>query len=138
MEFMENILITNNNVVCKFCSRHCVKVDRDRKRYWWWDCKVCNVKFLVSIKGGLDSIQFESKEEHDRFYRLHVLISQKKTEIYVLNKEYPAMLFGFNKGWQQQTSKPYYVKDLVVSFDQVMDITPTNFQNKLKTYLILL
>lgn len=138
MEFMENILITNNKVVCKFCSRHCIKVDRDRKRYWWWDCKDCNVKFLVSIKGALDSIKFESKEENDRFYLLNISFSQKKTEIYALSKDPPAMTFGFSGTWNRQPPKTYYTRNLVTSFNKILEVTPTNFQNKLKTYLILL
>jgi hypothetical protein len=133
-----SLVMSKNNMVCKFCNTHCIKADRERKRYWWWDCKGCDVSFLVSLKGEIDEIKFESKEEYDRYYTINILINQKRTDICIWNKVSPDLSFGFNGSWKTQPNKSYYTRNLVTSFNQIMEITPTNFQNKLKTYLLLL
>lgn len=145
---MENILLMKNDkVFCKFCNKPCAKGTRERKRYWWWECEPCKVNFLVSLKGNLDVIEFESKEENDRFYSLHILVNKKRTDICVWNKETPTLTFTYKPGaknieslgtWNQKPNKSYYTQDLVTSFNQVLDITPANLESKLKTYLLLL
>ncbi len=144
MGIMENILLTNNKVVCKFCNKLCAKGTRERKRYWWWECEPCKVNFLVSLKGNLDVVEFESKEENDRFYTLHLLVNKKRTDICVWNKETPITYKPGTKNieslgsWNQKPNKFYYTQDLVTSFNKILDITPANLQTKLKTYLLLL
>lgn len=141
MEFVENILLVENNErVCHFCHNFCVKGVREGKRLWWWKCTTCDVSFLTSLRGELHVIEFESKEENDKFYTAHLLIKNKKTDICAWTKDKVASAFGV-KLYNQRPSninKNYYTQNLVISFNQVLDITPTNFQNKLKTILIFL
>lgn len=138
---MESILlIKNNKVICKFCNNHCIKANRERKRYWWWECKNCDVRFLVSLKGELDVIEFESKEEGDRFYTVHLLIKNKRTDICAWTKDKVASTFGVKlyNPLPSNTNKNYYTQSLVTSFNKVVEFTPTNFNDKLKNYLLLL
>lgn len=130
MESMEHVLMNhsltvtkNQKMICQFCNSVCLKRTKERKRFWWWQCKDCDVLFLVSLKGNIETIEFESKEENDRFYTIHLLIKKKRTDILVWNKNSPL---------------PTYTIDLVTSFNQILEINPTNFNNKLKTYLLLL
>lgn len=117
-----SLTINNQKMVCQYCNSICIKNSKDRKRYWWWECKSCKVNFLVSLKGNIDVIEYESKEQNNKFYSIHIQVKSNKTDILVWNK----------------TSLPTYVKELVTSFNQLLEITPQNFETKLKTYLLLL
>lgn len=133
------IVTKNEKMICQFCNSVCLKGSKDRKRYWWWECKECNIRFLVSIKGNIDIIEFESKEENNKFYTIHLFIKKKRSDICVWSKEPANFIMSFNKSkWSQTIAKPYYTQDLVTSFNQILEINPTNFQDKLKTYLLLL
>lgn len=127
--------IRRDQMGCQYCNNTCVKGIRERKRYWWWECKNCKVNFLASLKGTIEAIEYESKEENGKFYTIHILLKQNRSDIFVWER-----FINFNNYFHppKDKNKQSYTSDFVISFNQLLEITPENFEKKLKTYLLLL
>ncbi len=131
--------VKNNQMTCQYCDNTCIKGSKDRKRYWWWECKPCKVNFLTSLKGTIDIIEFESKEENDKFYTLHITIKKNRTEIWSWAKYIkPPTNYGTFIKSKNNQSKQFYTSDFIIGFDQLLEITPQNLESKMKTYLLFL
>jgi hypothetical protein len=104
---------------CQFCGKFCSKGDVDIFNTWW-GCKQCRVDYNTT-KGNLEIIHFKTKEQNNKFYVVHLSFKNNESNIYLWKKD-----------------KPYYHVTLVTSFNQILNFTPTNLQDKLKTYLLML
>jgi len=109
---MTHSLIKNqdNHVICNFCNNVCEFSLKE-----WCKCFICQVWYNTSQ----NSIQFLAVE-NSKMYAIHILLEENKSNIYKY----------YNRG-----SEGY---DLVTSFDYLLSVTPTNLQEKLKTYLLFL
>ena len=123
---METSLVTtgDNKMICQFCKKKCVKGYRERKRRWWHECDHCHVQFLTSLQGRIEKVLFKTKGE-DVFYTLEVDLKRKKTNL--------SQLKNVNT-----KSHPSYSVDTIKEFEEVVNVTPENFNDKIKTYLIFL
>lgn len=123
---MKNETRHSVKVKCKFCHKNCEKYIRDKKRFWWWDCKDCKVKFLAHLSGNIVEMEYKSEEKDNKYYTVNLILPKNKTEIWIWENPYPKYV------------SLHYDCYKVTSFDKLLEITPQNFEQKLKTYLLLL
>jgi hypothetical protein len=109
---------------CQYCQRRCIKSERAKKRFWWYLCSTCSVRFLVSITGMLVETEFYSTQNSKKY---SILIENKsnKTSLLIHNPDY-------------YNNFKYGGKELIKSFDKIIDVTPQNIDNKIKTILMFL
>ncbi len=100
---------------CKYCNKFCFKQYRDSLQQCW-HCKQCNVDFYTS-KNNIQTIKFVTVKENDKYYRIWVSFKYNETSIYLIN----------NNG-----------TNIVTRFNNIINFTPNNLKNKLKTYLLFL
>lgn len=107
-------LIKNNDnqLICPFCKSICRCDDIQD----WWSCKNCNVNFNSKTY----MIQFESNifNKFNQNYTIHILLNKNISCIYTYHPRE-----GYN---------------LITMFNKILNITPVNLHEKLKTYLLLL
>lgn len=127
---MENILInhsltlnSDDQMICQYCNNICAKGYFNRQQpLRWWECNTCHVSFLVNAKGDIDTVELKSEEEDEKFYTVNLFLNKNTSSISVWNKV--------------QNTKSQYTVNNIVTINQVIEITPINFQDKLKTYII--
>lgn len=130
MELMENFLvIKNEQPICQFCNKKCVKGERETKRWWWWICNTCDVSYLTSLRGELSMMEFKSPIQNDKQYTVHLALKSKTTSIYACYN------ISYFKGG---VSLSIHGADIIKTFNHLLDVTPQNFQNKLQTILTFL
>lgn len=104
------------NIKCQFCNKFCSKGNSK----YWQICHLCDVSFRLH-KRKVDLIHFTSQEKDGKFYTIHLLLKENESNIYCFQR------IPIGKG-----------ASLIASFDHIINITPTNLQDKLKTYLLFL
>jgi hypothetical protein len=114
-------------MLCQYCKGTCSRLHRERKRRWWWQCDKCSVAYLTSLKGNIEVITFKTKAV-DNVYAITLYLKTKTSSILLWKNVAPP------------NEKPRYSIDSEIKeFDKLLDnITPDNFQDRLKTYLIFL
>ncbi len=129
MEVMESFLIIDNQVTCKFCQGKCNNTVQESKTHSWWDCNTCQVGYLLSRKGELSITQFKSTLENNKFYTIHLLFKSNQSLLYVwIKAEEPGA----------KSIESFYQQKMITDFPYLLDLTPQNFPNKLKTILTFL
>lgn len=114
--------------ICQYCDKKCFKRNREMKRHWWWHCDACDVSFLVSIKGHLNIIVFKTKVKNEKFYSVNVMVREKRTDFFVWSPDEYAYDDGVGS----------YQRTFIKRFDQVLEVTPQNFEHKIKTIITFL
>lgn len=102
-------------IICQFCNKPCDKGNSKE----WQICHPCDVSFFL-IKKKINLIHFKIVKGDD-FYTVILNLKENKSHIYNFKK----------------TNVGHYATH-VISFDYIIDLTPTNVQDKLKTYLLFL
>jgi hypothetical protein len=113
---------------CQYCHRRCIKSERAKKRFWWHSCSTCSVRFLVSITGMLVETEFYSTQNNKK-YSILIEIKSNKTNLLI---DEPDHYDRFNRIVKRGG------KELIKSFDKIIDVTPQNLDNKIKTILTFL
>lgn len=109
--------MTHPKLVCQYCDKPCSRNPTDTSE---WTCKQCYVRYLI-LDDKIASISFKTKVKNNKYYTIHLSLTNNDSRIYLWTKV-----------------KPYPIAKLIFAFDHIINITPTNLQFKLKTYLLLL
>lgn len=117
----DTLTIVKKFAKCQFCDSFCKKGDKTATKLRWWDCKECNIQYMASPKGKIDSIHLKTKMEDNKFYVIRISFSENESNIYA---------------WEK--IKGGYNAYEVVCFKHILDVKPENLTEKLKTYLLFL
>jgi len=110
---------------CIFCNNQTIITSQNNKQIFH-HCESCSpFAYFVSKNNELTKIFFYSSDEKlGPAYRIYVLLDQNKTLIQWVNQE------EVNGEWLIQDEKP------ILAINKIVNVTPDNFHNKLKTYLV--
>jgi hypothetical protein len=112
---------------CQYCNIDCQQTYKTND-YYIYACKPCDVRFLVNLSEEIKGIELCCQKELSN-YSIRLYLTHNKTSVFFLAKV-------IDENGEHFKNK--YFKQLVTSFDSIMDVTPTNIKDKLQTILTFL
>jgi hypothetical protein len=110
----------DSQIVCKFCERLCNHGQQQGKKNWW-HCDHCHLSYLITKKQNVHIYEFRTTL-NDKQYIINIYPITSLTQICIWNN----------------TQNYFASEKLIKSFDSVLDISPQNITDKLKTILTFL
>lgn len=117
----DTLTIVKKKAKCQFCNNFCIRGDKNIENNRWWKCEECRINYLISFDGKIDTANFRSSNISNEFYTIRILFKEEESTIHFWTKK-----------------DTYYSATSVVTLNSIINITPENMQDKLKTYLLFL
>ena len=129
MRYVYGLFMMNNSInqlICPFCQEACSKMNKERKRRWWWECNKCKTQFMSSLKGMVEMTKFRSPGI-DKYYSLLLDHKSKTTRIDLWERSAIRSVY----------KKDYYDKTKVIELPHLINnLTPDNAPDKMKLYIL--
>lgn len=124
-----------NQYICEFCQNPCVRSNKWKGRAKefsnkcrWRHCDSCRVYYAVHPTGRVLGKKIYSPDpgENDAFYQIEINYKRNHTRIAYMTKKTEFYL-----------PKRQYLYQELLNLDSVIDnVSPSNAQQKIKTYLL--